>query len=165
VWARGNRQQPIYLDDHDRRIYLVGLGLVVAEFGWRPLAFCLMGNHIHFLVETPEPNLGQGMQKLHGNYAQFFNRRHAKSGHTFQGRYGSKRMKTDAQLLMAARYIARNPVEAGLCRRAEDWAWGSFAATRAGAMPPTWLDHARLLDLLATWGGDPGERYAALVES
>jgi putative transposase len=89
VFARGNRRQRIYLDDVDRRRYLRLLQTVVAEQRWRCLAYCLMENHVHLLVETPAANLAGGMQRLHGWYAESFNARHRHVGHLFQGRYGA----------------------------------------------------------------------------
>ena len=62
---------------------------VVVRHGWRCLAYCLMKNHVHLLVETPEPNLAAGMRRLHGLHAQRFNKRHGHVGHVFQGRYGA----------------------------------------------------------------------------
>src|SRR5690242_13743227 len=91
VFARGNSRAPIYLDDDDRRIYLWMLARVVLRQGWRCLAYCLMTNHVHLLLETPEPNLSHGMQQLHGGYALSFNARHGRIGHVFQGRYGAVR--------------------------------------------------------------------------
>src|SRR4051794_19402408 len=143
VYARGNRRQAIYVGDTDRILYLELLAQAVARQRWRCLAYCLMPNHVHLLVETPEPNLGAGIGRMHGLYAQTFNGRHDHCGHLFQGRFGSVVMKTDAQLLQVARYIARNPVEAGLCRAAEAWPWGSHAAVMRGS-GPAWLDSAGL---------------------
>lgn len=143
MFARGNNRRRIFLDDRDRLLYLALLGRVVRWKRWLCLAYCLLDNHIHLLVETPEPNLGSGMQLLHGLYGLHHNRRHQTSGHVFQGRYGSKRVTADEQLWTVVRYIARNPVEAGVCGRAEDWRWGSHAATAAGT-PPAWLDLDRL---------------------
>ena len=163
VYARGNAKQAIYLDDTDRRIYLSTLARVVARHEWRVLAYCLMPNHVHLLVETPRPNLGVGMQLLHGRYAQTFNARHSQPGHLFQGRFGSALVKEDGQLWMTAAYIAANPVKARLCTRPEDWRWSSHAATLGGARPP-WLDVPRLLEHLAGLGADPRRTYATLVD-
>jgi putative transposase len=164
VFARGNRQQNIYLDDTDRERYLDLLEQVVIRYAWCCLAYCLMPNHVHILVETPEPNLAEGMQRLHSLYAQMFNKKHGHVGHVFQGRYGAVLMRTDAQLWTVARYIARNPVEAGLCERPGDWAWSSHAATVRGSSP-AWLDAARLLGYFAATGGRPREQYAAFVRA
>jgi putative transposase len=162
VYARGNRRQPIYLSDGDRTLYLELLAQVVTRQGWSCLAYCLMRNHVHLLVETPQTNLGAGMGRMHGLYAQTFNKRHRKNGHLFQGRFGSVLVRTDAQLLQTARYIALNPVEAGLCKSADDWPWGSHGAVLR-ADGPSWLDAARLLAYFGAAGGDPQRVYEQLV--
>ena len=92
MYARGNGGQEIFLDDADRWRYLAMLGDVVVRMRWRCLAYCLMRNHVHLLAETPAANLGAGIQRLHGRYAQKFNERHRRSGHVFQGRYGAVRV-------------------------------------------------------------------------
>lgn len=163
MYARGDDRRPIYLDDTDRRTYLWLLGRVVAKARWSCLAYCLMHNHVHLLIETPEANLGRGMQRLHGFYAQLHNERHGRCGHVFQGRYGAVRMRSDGQLWTAAAYIAQNPREAGLCEHAEDWRWSSHAATLGDSRPPSWLDVPRLLTHFEAAGGDGRERYAYFV--
>jgi REP-associated tyrosine transposase len=162
VFARGNRRQRIYLDDSDRKRYLRLLRSVVTDYGWRCLAYCLMENHVHLLVETPGQNLADGMQRLHGLYAASFNARHRLVGHLFQGRYGAVRVKSDPQLWSVVRYLALNPVEAGLCGLPDDWPWSSHAAT-AGADAPEWLDIGRLLSHFAAAGGEPRRRYEQFV--
>ena len=136
----------------------------MGRFGWHCLSYCLMGNHVHLIIETPEPNLGAGMQWLHGRYAATFNARHGFSGHVFQGRYKSKRVATDAQLLVTAAYVALNPVEAGLCADPAHWPWSAHAATIEQSTPP-WLAAPRLTGYFAGWGGDGLERYAELIGS
>lgn len=121
-----------------------------------------MGNHMHLLIETPETNLGQGMQRLHGAYGQAFNRRHEASGHVFDGRFKSVSITTDPQLWVTAAYIARNPVAAGLCSTPAAWAWSSHAAV-VNASYPAWLDVPRLLAYFAPVGGDPLQRYLEFV--
>ncbi len=162
MYARGNGRQLIYLDDGDRVAYLGMLARVVGHREWRCLSYCLMGNHVHLLIETPLPNLAAGMQWLHGRFAEQFNARHGRSGHLFQGRYGSVLMTTQAQVLKAVEYIARNPVEAGLCAGPADWPWSSHRAVIGGAAVP-WLDHERLLSYYDSLGGDPGRRYQQAV--
>jgi putative transposase len=162
VYARGNRRQAIYLGDDDRVLYLELLEQVVKRQAWRCLAYCLMKNHVHLLVETPTANLGAGMGRMHGLYAQTFNRRHKHSGHLFQGRFGSVLIKTDEQLWMVARYIARNPVEARVCEAPGEWRWGSHAALVNGGAP-RWLDEQRLLGYFGAAGGDPRRRYEDFV--
>lgn len=115
VYARGNDKRLIYRDDSDRQTYLQVLAATVGRCRWHLLAFCLMDNHVHLMVETPNANLGIGMQRLHSDYAQQFNQRHGRSGHVFQGRYGSVRLESDERLWGVAAFIGMNPVEAGLC--------------------------------------------------
>lgn len=103
-----------------------------------------------------------GMRRLHGNYAQAFNARHGRSGHVFQGRYGAIRVKSDSQLWTVARYIALNPVDAGLCERPHQWPWSSSSATLSGGRPD-WLDVDRLLWFFNGLGGDSRRRYAELI--
>jgi putative transposase len=128
VYARGNGREAIYRDPIDMQTYLGMLGQVVRSKRWFCLAYCLMNNHVHLLLETPEANLSSGMQRLHSGYARSFNARHGSVGHVFQGRYGAVRIVTDGQLCAAAAYIARNPVDAGLCVRPEHWPWSSYGS-------------------------------------
>lgn len=129
--ARGNRGSEIFADDADYEQYTKLLRAAVRRFRWHLLAYCLMGNHVHLLVETPEPNLPAGMQWLHGKYGRYFNDRHELYGHLFQGRYKAVRQKSDEQLWQAMRYVALNPVSAGLCERPRDYRWSSYWATLA----------------------------------
>jgi putative transposase len=144
-------------------MYLAMLGRVVVKREWRCLGYCLMPNHVHLLVECPKGNLAAGMQWLHGRYAQRHNKRHRYSGHLFQGRYGAVRATSDAQLWMAAAYIARNPVDAQLCERPEDWVWSSYPAVVGLIRPPAWLDVERLLGYFAATGRDPRRLFATLT--
>jgi putative transposase len=163
VFARGNIRQRIFRCDRDRELYLSLLGQVVVRQGWLCLAYCLMHNHVHLLVETPHPNLSAGMQRLHGLYAQTFNKRHRRCGHVFQGRFGGNRVRTEEQLLTTARYIALNPVEAAICDAPEQWPWSSHVAILGGTAAPKWLDAERLLGFFGMWGGEPRARYAQFV--
>jgi REP-associated tyrosine transposase len=163
VFARGNNKALLFHDDVDREAYLWLLGRVVALKAWRCLSYCLMDNHVHLLIETPAPNLGEGMQRLHGDFGRDFNRRHVRSGHVFQGRFGSTPARNEEQLWTVAGYIAANPVEAGLCGSPEAWPWSSHACAVGRLAAPAWLDLARLYERFEGWGGDPCERYLEAV--
>jgi putative transposase len=126
VTSRGNRLQPIYHDDFDRRFFLALRDRVIRRCEWRLHAYCLMTNHFHLLVETPIPNLSTGMQRLKGDYADYFNGRYSFEGHLFQQRFGSRLLETEEYFSDALRYIAMNPVKAGLCEHPADWPWSSF---------------------------------------
>jgi putative transposase len=133
VFARGVERRLIFLDDEDRRTYLRLLRGVAETFGWHCLAYCLMPNHVHLLIETTEPNLGRGMHSLHGIYAQTFNQKWARVGHLFQSRFGSRWIHDDLGLMRVLAYIEANPVAAGLCAAPGDWDWSSYRATVAGS--------------------------------
>ncbi len=163
VFSRGNRKQSIYLDDPDHERYVALLARVISWMRWRCLSYCLMGNHVHLLIETRVPNLGSGMQRLHGTYAQYFNGRHDQVGHLFQGRFGDEPITSDVQLWVTAAYIAQNPVEAGLCRTAVDWPWSSHASV-VNDSAPDWLDDDRLLSYFEPQGGNPRHRFGTFVD-
>lgn len=139
VTARGNARQKIYLDDEDRHLYLDRLGKEITQQGWRCYAYCLMDNHYHLLIETPEPTLVSGMRRLNGVYTQAFNRRHGRVGHLFQGRYQAIVVDKDAYVLELCRYIVLNPVRAKAVTRPERWPWSSYPATVGKSAAPSWL--------------------------
>lgn len=139
VTSRGNARQRTYLDEEDRRLYLDLLGKEVEQQGWRCYAYCLMDNHYHLLIETPEPNLVAGMRRLNGVYTQAFNRRHRRVGHLFQGRYKAIVVDKDAYLRELCRYIVLNPVRARAVKTPQRWPWSSYRATSGEAPAPSWL--------------------------
>ena len=152
----------IFLDYEDRRLYLRLLRGVVEACGWHLLAYCLMPNHVHLLVETRVPNLGKGMHMLHGVYAQVFNERYSRVGHLFQSRFGSREVHDERDFAAVLGYIAVNPVAAGLCDSPEEWDWGSHRET-AGRNRTSLIDRNRLRMHLAPISELPA-RYAALIE-
>jgi putative transposase len=163
VYSRGNRKQQIYADDADRLRYLRGLQLVVVQMEWLCMSYCLMGNHVHLLIETRRPNLGAGMHRLHGKYAQYFNRRHGFVGHLFEDRFREKPQKTDPQLWQTARYIALNPVAAGLCEAPVDYPWSAHRAMVAGSTPD-WVAADRRESYFGSQGGEGLRRYLDFVD-
>src|SRR3954470_10220103 len=161
VFARGDNRELIYRDDVDRRVYLRMLEKAVTAERWRCLAYCLMANHVHLLVETPRANLSNGMHRLHSRYAQAFNARHKRTGHVFQGRYGAVRIESDRQLHAVLAYIARNPVEAALCDRPDEWSWSSFGSVALDSAA-AWLDEKKLLSRFDAEPARARERYVDL---
>ena len=129
VRSIGNQKQPIFLDDGDRVSFLKFLRATVRSRGWLCHAYCLMENHYHLLVETPVPNLSQGMHDLNCFYANTFNVKHSQPGHLFEGRFRSSLVDEDDYFLTLARYIPLNPVAAGLTADPAEWRWSSFNAT------------------------------------
>jgi REP element-mobilizing transposase RayT len=116
VTARGDRQENIFVTDADRISFLEILKQVVERFNWLVHAYCLMDNHYHLLVETPDGNLGQGMRQLNGVFTQTSNRNHNRVGHVFQGRYKAILIQKDSYLLELSRYIVLNPVRARMVK-------------------------------------------------
>ena len=133
VTSRGNAREDIYLDDTDRAMFLGVLAEVINCFDWRCHAYCLMGNHYHVLIETPEPTLSKGMRQLNGVYTQRFNRRHDRVRHVFQGRYKVILVKRDSYLKELARYVVLNPVRAKRVQHPSDRPWSSYAMTAGKA--------------------------------
>jgi putative transposase len=152
VTSRGDERRGIFLDDADRSAFLEILDDVVSRFGWLCHAYCLMSNHYHLLIETPDANLSRGMRHLNGVYTQRFNRTHGRVGHVMQGRYKSILVEKDSYLLELDRYVVLNPVRAGMVRSARDWKWSSYRAT-AGQEPP--LDFLTVKWLRSQFGADP----------
>jgi REP element-mobilizing transposase RayT len=139
VTARGNACEDIFRDDGDRATFLDLLGREIAQQRWRLYAYCLMGNHYHLLIETPEPNLTRGMQRLNQVYTQRFNRRHRRVGHVLQGRYKAIVVDKDSYFKELIRYVVLNPVRAKMVRGPERWAWSSYRATAGLSTVPLWL--------------------------
>ncbi len=149
--ARGNARQDIFHDDEDRDDFLRLLGREIQQQRWRCYAYCLMSNHYHLLIETPEGRLVSGMRRLNGAYTQRFNRRHDRVGHLFQGRYKSIVVDADNYLLELCRYIVLNPVRAGMVREVGEWPWSSYQGTIGQAPTPDWL---AVDGVLGQFGGD-----------
>lgn len=126
ITSRGTAKRAIFISRYDHQMFCELLGLVVARFAWICHSFCLVQNHFHLLVETPNTNLASGMKYLNGVYSQRFNRIHGRIGHLMQDRYYSRIIETDPDCLAVARYVALNPVNAGLCGHPLDWEWGSY---------------------------------------
>ena len=145
ITTRGNGRQEIFADAADREKFLAVLAATVGRYNWRCHAYCLMGNHYHLLLETPDPNLSLGMRMLNGVYTQYVNRRHQRVGHLFQGRYKAVLVEKDVHLLELCRYIVRNPVAAGLVKGPEQWPWSSYRATAFGRQSPGFLETAWVL--------------------
>lgn len=156
VTARGNGRQPIFVDDADRERFLAVLGSTAARYHVLCHAYCLMGNHYHALLETPEGNLSRAMRQLNGVYGQGFSRRHRRPGHVLQGRFHAQVVDRDAYLREVCRYIVLNPVRAGFVAHPELWPWSSYRATAGEAPVPPWLT----VDWLLSLGDSPARAIA-----
>ena len=135
ITSRGNEKKAVFKDDQDRINFLNTLQHVNKRYNWICHAYCLMDNHYHLLIETPDGNLSLGMRQLNGVYTQLFNKRHQRTGHLFQGRYKSILIQKDSHLLEVCRYVVLNPVRARMVERPEAWKWSSYRATAGRETP------------------------------
>ncbi len=137
--SRGNRQQAIFLSDHDRHTFLKTLGRMSERFEVDIIAFVLMDNHYHLLLRTNRPNLSRSMQWLGTTYTTIFNLRHSQKGHLFQGRFKSILVENEPNLMQLSCYIHRNPHRAGIVQRLIDYPWSSYPAYAYNRRHPAWL--------------------------
>jgi len=149
VMSRGNERGDIVRDDRDRQKRLDWLQRTVETCGWRLHAFVLMTNHDHLFVETPDPNLSAGMQYLNGSDTSYFNRRHSRAGHLFQGRFKGNLIEEDGYFLQVSRYLHLNPVRANLVARPEDYRWSSYRGYQRARQGIDWVCYDRVLGALA----------------
>jgi putative transposase len=150
VMNRGDRREPIFRDDQDRQRFLETLGEACRKTSWEVQAWCLMSNHFHLVVETPQANLVAGMKWFLGTYTSRFNRRHRLFGHLFSGRYKSLIVDGhgNGYLRTVCDYVHLNPVRARLLNREQplrEYRWSSYADyLKSPARRPEWLKTDRL---------------------
>ena len=158
VTSRGDRREPIFVDDDDRIVLLEVVAQAMARFDAMAHAYCLMGNHYHFVLQTRQANLSRMMRHVNGVYAQAFNRRHGIVGHLFQGRFKAIHVDRDAYFLAVCRYVDLNPVRARLVDDPSAWRWSSYRAHVGIDTVPEWLHsgelHAHLLGRKAASAAD-----------
>jgi len=164
VMNRGDRREPIFRDDLDHQKFLTTLAEACTKTDWQVHAYCLMGNHFHLVVETPNPNLVAGMKWFLGTYTARFNRRHKLFGHLFSGRY--KALVVDGSgngyLRTVCDYVHLNPVRAKLLcpeQKLTDFVWSSWPEyLKAPEQRPRWLRVDRLLGELGIPKDSPAGR-------
>jgi REP-associated tyrosine transposase len=160
VWAAS----ALFRDDADRMTFVRELARATARVGWTCMAYCLLTTHYHLLVEVEAGVLSDGMHALNFRYASYFNNRHRMKGHVFAARYESRRIQDEEHLLTVFRYIARNPVEAGLCRSAADWRWSSYPETIGCVEPSSFVDATAVLECFGGTDEFAVERLRRFVE-
>ena len=164
VYTRSPGKVPFYHDDVDRTDFCNRLSACVAAERVRCLAFALLTTHYHLIVEVGTDCLQPAMKWLNGTYAQRFNKRHARWGHLCGSRYSAVAIHSERQLRRAFRYVALNPVRAGLCALPQAWQWSSYAGT-AGHSPVVFrfVDDSQLVEHFGAQ--DPERRHLrAFVE-
>ena len=162
VVTRGNNKRTIYTEDRDRWFFCLTVDRIAKKFGWTVLAYCLMDNHYHLVISVGERGLSDGMCELNTGYAVWFNQEHGRVNHLFGKRFWNRRLRTEASLFNAIRYVIQNPQRAGAPGSLESHAWTSYAATIGLAFAEMKLARD---ELLAFFGNSPAyaiERFRAV---
>ena len=168
VFSRGSNRHALFLYDHDREDLLDYAATVAERYELECLAYALMTTHYHFLFRTPdkqEPVLSNALRDLNGTQSRRFNRRHGREAHAFRNRFRAVLQETSEQLLWTARYIVRNPVEAGLCGHPAEWPWTSYRATAGLETPLPFLSFRELLLLFGSTVEAARSRYVEFVRA
>lgn len=168
VMARGNGGQALFHEDRDYQRMFDGLEKTVARTGWEVLSFVWMPNHIHLFFRTPKPNLSRGMQYLLSGYANWYAKRHQRTGHLFQGRFKGELIEDETYFWNVSRYIHLNPVRGKkpLVTHPRDWQWGSYGGYASRRAQMHWIAYDSVYRAWeGTAGGTGPERgYRRFVE-
>ena len=162
VMNRGRGRQAIFHDEEYFNAFLNTLAEAHQRFGLEVHAYCLMSNHYHLLLKTPEGNLQRAMRHVGGLYTQRYNRLKRTDGPLFRGRYKAILVDHDEYLLHLSKYIHRNPVEARMVGRLEDYAWSSYPDYIGQRKPEKWLYRSEVYGQLST-KRPMGKKYQAYV--
>ena len=165
ITARGNERKDIYRDDRDRERFLGYLETSVSRYKAVVHVYCLMSNHYHLLLSTPAGNLSQIMRHINGGYTTYFNKRHNRAGHLFQGRYKAILVEADPYAGELSRYIHLNPVRAGITVQPEKYLWSSYAAYIGKAAQPRWFTTDWLLRYFGKKTADARKAYRFFVQA
>jgi putative transposase len=165
VYSRGSNRQAIFRFDTDRVDFLQCLDRVVRAYELSCFAYCLMPNHFHLVLQTPDGRLSDAMKALNGRYALRFNRRYSCDAHLFKNRFGAVVQTSDSQFFWTLRYAVRNPVDGGLCSEPGEWPWSSYRASLDEERPPPFLGVEKLWSYFGDTPESATRRYRALVAS
>jgi len=164
VTSRGNEQKDVFKSQKDREKFLDYLASATERYGAVLHAYCLMSNHYHLLLETPEGNLSQVMRHINGAYTTYFNVKRKRAGHLFQGRYKAILVEFDEYAMELTRYIHLNPVRAGMVALPEDYSWSSYRSYIGLSSAPDWLRFGNILAHFGNSAANAKSGYRAFVE-
>lgn len=164
VIHRGNADENIFISNRDREKFLENLGKAVERYEIKIHTYCLMTNHYHLLVETPQANLSRAIKWINVSYAAYFNRKRHRRGHVFQGRFKSILVDADEYLKHLSRYIHLNPLRAQMVEALSGYAWSSYPAFIGKAKVPVWLESDWLLGLFGKSRKAAAKNYRDFVE-
>ncbi|MCP4634014.1 MAG: transposase [candidate division Zixibacteria bacterium] len=163
IMNRGRRYEEIFIDDGDYQMFPALLKETSDIWNIRIAAYCLMPNHYHLLIQTPEANLSKAMRQINGIYTQIFNRKHGYDGPLFRGRYKSILVSEDYYLLALVRYIHRNPIKAGIVDSLDKYKWSSHNGYLSAAKKWNWLHKKFILSMLSPDHRDWRKEYRHFV--
>ena len=163
VMNRGRARQKIFHGDNYFEAFLAGLSEAHQRFGLQIMCYCLMDNHYHLLIKTPEANLGRAMRHINGVYTQRHNRLKQTDGTLFRGRYKAICVEEDSYQLQLSRYIHQNPLEAKMVKKIDDYPWSSYPYYVNKRKPPEWLYQQEIYNQLHV-KSRLREKYRAFVE-
>lgn len=165
VTARGNERKDIFKNDLDREKFFSYLDTAFMRYGAVIHAYCLMNNHYHLLIETPDGNLSQIMRHINGAYTNYYNAKRKRAGHLFQGRYKAILINADEYAGELSRYIHLNPVRAGMVSNPEEYRWSSYMAYIGKEKKPKWLRTEFILNYFGRETREAQQKYKDFVNS
>jgi len=163
VMNRGRRGEEVFSEKNDYTAFIDILKELVEDYNVKIAAYCLMTNHYHLLLQTPDANISRSMRHLNGVYTQRFNRTHHCDGPLFRGRFKSILVDADSYLLELLRYIHRNPLEAGLVDNLSKYAWSSHKGYLFSAQKWDWLNKNYVLSLFSKNRAESINKYKKFV--
>jgi putative transposase len=165
ITDRGNDRRDIVRDENDRKRFIDLLAKAAKDFHWLLYAYALMTNHYHLIIELTRESLSRGMQWLNGEYSRSFNKRHARTGHLFQPRFGSHLVERESYFLEVLRYVVLNPIRANMVGHPRDYRWTSYPATVGEVDTPLWLATNRVLPAFGPTIEIARREYRSFVEA
>ena len=163
ITSRGNERKAIFKSDRDREKFLAYLESATKRYQAVIHVFCLMDNHYHLLLETPQGNLPQIMRHINGAYTTYFNVKRKRSGHLFQGRYKAILVDMDTYAKELSRYIHLNPVRAKMVERPEAYNWSSYSFYIGKSKAPEWLNRDFILGYFSSNTPEAQKEYRKFV--
>jgi putative transposase len=154
----------MFRDDYDRTAFCRRLTRSIVRYRWSCIAFVLMTTHFHLVLEVEDDVLSPGVRDFFGPYAQEFNRRHRRYGHLRAEPFKLRPVDSNSGLRVVARYVANNPVEAGMCEEPQDWLWSSYAGSAGYATQFAFVDDTPLMDTLHGDASESAELWRDFVE-
>jgi len=164
VTTHGNGDMMIFEGSSEKWRLLDLLADTAEELDWAMYAWCVMGNHYHFLLKTPEDNLSEGMHHINMSYGEWYNKSRGRHGHVFQDRFFSILITEDSHLLEASRYVVLNPLRVGLVAAPQEWPWSSYSTTVLGARSRVSLKDRELMGMFSQQEAESRELYREFVQ-